>query len=199
MTYPFKTWWEIILQKHETIQTETRMPLRNLEPYLAYYNLALQPFADPQKKTSPEMEIGDDPPSFKNLSETTLLALRTHLQTASHLDITEIWAEKLMRFCEIRYRTLKKRAMDKCKNLATAQNHLLHLMVFLLDYGCQTDDLRFFNIVLKMADLPWLVNPKTILTLLHQEDEAIVLALFQFRILLIKTYLLDHLYQGVVK
>lgn len=194
MNDTFKEWWDRILQAQEGIRGDARVPLLDLDKYVEYGGLSLSTSMDQSTVPASPTEIGQ--PAFKNLTEEKVLALRLKLHHQDDLKMVELWAETLMRFCEIRYRTLKKRAVKKCGDLQKARFHLLHLTAFFLDYCLYTKDLRFFNVVLKLLDLPWLVNEKEIATLLDKGGEGTICAVFQFRILLIKKYIVDRLCQG---
>lgn len=192
----FKDWWKEILQEQEWIQKDARVPLLDLDKYVD--RCQLSPLLPMELNIAPFSLTEIGPPAFKDLTEEIVLGLRLNLHDQKDLDIIAVWAEKLMRFCEIRYRTLKKRAIKKCGDLPAARLHLLHLTVFFLDYCLYTKDLRFFNVVLKLLDLPWLVRQKEISTLLKKGSESTVCAVFQFRVLLIREYVVESLYRGEV-
>ena len=193
MAHVFNNWWEAVLQNREKVAENAKAPLVRLEQYISHYNLTPPLSLDVDSGPLP---IDTVSPTFKDLTEENLFALRTNLYALQDLGTVAQWAETLMRFCEVRYGSLKKRAVQKCKTLSAAQLHVLHLAVFLMDYSLHTKDLRFFNTVLKLCDLPWLVDEKKVLPLLQKEGDDLSIALFQFRLLLTKAYVLDQLNKG---
>jgi len=183
--------WNIILRKNIKLLNDFRLPLVKLEECLAHFRLpTLPPF---EINMNIESKVGSIDPSFKNLTEEILINLRYHIYTQTDLDDVAIWAEKLMRFCEVRYSTLKKRSADKWQNKATLRLNWLHISAFFIDYCIFTRDIRFLNTVLKLLDSNWILNKRTIKNKLEKENN--VSDLFQFRILLMTEYLINQLYK----
>jgi len=186
--------WEVILRKDTMELADQRAPLVNMEEIVAYFKL--QPYPHLRQQIERTSVVQPNQPGFKNLSEEILLALRQNLYITADMDTVTLWAEKLMRFCEIQFPTLKGRAVAKWGDRSAARLHMLHLAVLLLDYYLYSKDLRFLNTVLKLADSGWLISGKTLLRDLKEGKGSFVSALFQFRILLITEYALDHLQKG---
>ena len=186
-------WWKQIARRGIPSAAERLEPLMNIGEAAAYFDL--QPSPRVQAGVIPPMPPGE--PGFKNLSQETLLALRLNLQAQPDLDLVGLWAEKLMRYCEIHLPRLAKRASEKWGDKSGARLQVLQLASFLLDYYFHTRDLRYLNTALKLADLGWLVNPKRLARELDGEQEQFAMALFQFRILLMSEYAIERLQQGV--
>lgn len=188
--------WKIILQKNPALLDDSRLPLINIDNYLAYFSLSL--LQQIEIKTDIVPDICSNEPSFKNLTDEILLWLRHHIYFQTELGVVAVWAEKLMRFCEVRYSTLKKRSIEKWNNKTVAKLHLLHLTTFFLDYAIYTKDIRFLNIALKLADLKWIINRKIIKENLSGDDKDIISALFQFRIVLMIEYAMNQISKGKI-
>lgn len=187
-------WWKLILQKDAKILADKRAPLININDYLLYFKMP--PISSLKSYISIVSHINSLQPSFQNLREDILLTLRHNIYAKKDFDIVTLWAEKLMRFCEIRYSILRKRSIEKWGNTTVARLNMLHLSAFLLDFCVYTKDLRFLNTVLKLIDLRWIVNKRTIRRDLSKEKEDILCALFQFRIILITEYAINQLHKG---
>jgi hypothetical protein len=189
-----KDCWNVILQKDSRLFNDSRLPLFNIHDYLAYFKLP--PLPPMEMKMDAATDIRSTEPGFSNLTDEILIGLRCNIYAGTKLDTVALWAEKLMRFCEIRYATLKQRSVEKWNNPTSAQLHLLHLSVFFLDYAVCANDARFLNTILKLADLKWVIHTKTIKQKLSSVDQDFVSALFQFRILLITEYAMEQLRKG---
>ena len=187
--------WDVILQKDTRLLNDARLPLINIQDSLAYFKLSPLPPMELKMDAAPDIHSTE--PGFANLTDEILLWLRYHIYTGAELDTVALWVEKLMRFCEIRYATLKQRSVEKWNDPASAQMGMLHLSAFLLDYALCANDVRFLNTVLKLADLKWIVNTKTIEKKLS-DGKYLVSALFQFRILLMTEYAMQQLRKGCV-
>ena len=187
-------WWKIILQRDVRDLQDSRLALMGLDQYLAYFQLPGPPPLEFKMDMSPDDHFAD--PGFENLTEKILVHLRQWIYAQRELDTAALWAEKLMRFCEVRYSILERRAYRKWGDKKIARSNLLQLTAFLLDYSLLTKDIRFLNTVLKLADLKWLFNIKTIKKELTQEGEQFLLALFQFRIALLSEYALSRIRRG---
>jgi hypothetical protein len=172
-----------ILQKKEKKIVEANcFPLIYLGQYLSELNLP--PLEISEIKSECFVFDKGLEPSFKVLTDNILCSLRYLLYSQRELDLVATWAEKLMRFCEVRYRTLEKRSLDKCKSKIAAKLHMFHLASFLMDYSIATNDLRFFNTVLKLTDLKWLTNKGLLTKHLSGDNNEFNAALFEFRVLL---------------
>ncbi len=186
--------WKVILQKGQGLLEDYRGPLVHLCEAPSYFNLP------PLPTLRFDVEVRSDAlsqkASFKNLSEDTLLALRMNIYAKTDLDRTAHWAETLMRFCEVRYSSLRKRAVRKCDNRRAAGLHLLQLSAFLLDYGLYARDIRFLNTVLKLSDLAWIVNRESLVRNLDRTEADFISALFQVRLLLITEYAVRSIGEG---
>jgi hypothetical protein len=177
-----KRWWLLICALEPDSLADQRFPLAGLQKYSESLDLPDLPVID-FKPPLPKI-AETDKPSFLHLSEEVLLHLRLCLSSGEDIALVSDWAEKLLRFCEIRFSSLKERAIDKWGDLDSARLNLLHLTAFFLDYFNIVRDLRYLNIVLKMMDLRWIVRWSKISADLQRKDERFISALFQVRVLL---------------
>lgn len=92
-------------------------------------------------------------PSFKELTIESLAELRRMVYFKKDEKLISIWSEKLLRFCEVRYFELWKRALAKWEDEEFAQFGLLYLALFFLDVYELLRDPRFLNICLKIQDI----------------------------------------------
>ena len=189
-----KDCWDAIQRNVGTALFEYPWPLSNIQDCLRHFDLPPLPSAASDIKGIPDM--GPAEPSFGNLTDDALIWLRQQIYADAQMERVASWAEKLMRFCEIRYSVLKKRSLVKCGCRARARLHLLHLSIFFLDYGLRVKDLRFLSTALKLADMKWLTNPATLAKRLKNNNRNIVAALFEFKMMLITGHALDDLRAG---
>ena len=147
-----KDCWYIIRQKKLDLLNGVHNPLSNIETYLSYFNLPIFSQVD-YKFNMISIDLDSTEPSFKILSDEILVSLRHHIYTPSKSALVKNWSEYLLRFSEVRYRSLKNRAIGKCHTKEAAQLHLLHLAAFFMDQAIYTKDIRLLNIVLKTYGL----------------------------------------------
>ena len=189
--------WDEISKLNSHLLSNPYAPLIGLDD--ALHDFGLTPL--PESEYNPEISplIHTQQPSFKYLTEEILISLRNCLYNQSEMDTVSIWAEKLLRFCEIRFASLKKRAHEKWGDRQVTQLNMLHLSAFLLDYFAHSNDLRFLNTVLKLADIGWIIKIKSIYRGLSATNDHILNNLFQFRILLLTEHALNQLSQGEIE
>lgn len=187
-----REYWESLLNK-ELLQ-EPPYPLAHLETPIQYF--CLPPLPGSSEKLEAPMEPVSVEPSFANCSNEILLWLRVQLYDEKSLSVVSTWAEKLMRFCELRLSTLRKRCLDKCKTLSNVRLLMLHLTAFLLDYAVYSKDARYLNTALKLTDLKWIFDQKLIKKELISSQRSDAVTLFQVRVLLLNAYALDRLSKG---
>ena len=183
--------WTIICKKDAEFLATEYQPLSHIDPYLTHFDLS--PIPMPAVMENGWASMGFVEPSFKDLTDDILYSLRNQIYTQMEPELVANWAEKLMRFCEIRYRTLKRRSLEKCKSRTAAQLHVLHLAAFLMDQSNATKDLRFLNTVLKLLDFRWVLEKDLLPKELGDATSRRSLALFQFRVLLTTEYAIDLL------
>jgi hypothetical protein len=182
--------WDVIKEMDPSEREDFRNPLKNIDPFLGYYGMEL-PIKGKESKAA--LDISTLEPGYKALTHETLLTLRENAYSGQNLQKTGLWAEKLMRFCEVRLASLRARGIEKCKSLVEAKLLYLHLAVFLLDYWTLTGDPRYLNTTLKLADLRWIVDRRTLIHRLRGSRNEIIGALFEFRVLLNYEYAMDKL------
>jgi len=186
-----KDCWNVIQKKEKVFLVYGYQPLSFIDDYLSYFELPLLPGLN--IKSVALTDINSTDPSFKALTDDVIYSLRHHIHSKTKLNTVDKWAEKLMLFCEVRYSTLKKRSIGKCKTKVAAQLHILHLACFFMDQSFSSKDRRFLNIVLKLADLEWVLNKKKNLSIIIDKNNDLNSALFQFRIMLMIEYAINQL------
>ena len=181
-------YWEIVLRNEQT--DHYLKPLSHLQKYLAAFNIIVDDAHLNLVEAPQEISVK---PAFKNLTDEILLRLRYNIYYQMDTELLSQWAEKLMRFCEVRYHELKKRAVAKLGNPLAARLHFLHLMVFLMDYGLFSRDARYLNLILKLSRQHWAFKEDRIKEELRQENSELLAGLFQFRLLVLKEYALEQI------
>lgn len=171
-------------------------PLLHIDDLLSCFDLP--PLRLPDLDVVTPGEIPDVKPSFKNLTDDILLCLRHAVHAQTEQVAVSKWAERLLRFCELRYRTLYERSIGKCGTRVAAELHLLHLAAFLADQAIHSGDVRVLNTVLKLSDLNWLLDRKAIKRKLCGNGEEFYSALFQFRVILATECALHRLHRGMM-
>jgi len=186
--------WNVIQKKEKVFLVNNYQPLSFIDDYLSYFDLPLLPGLNIKSEALTDINSVD--PSFKALTDDIIYSLRHHIYTKTKIDIVDKWAEKLMRFCEVRYSTLKKISISKCETKVAAQLHILHLACFFMDQSFSTKDIRFLNIVLKLADLEWVFNKRENVSALIEKNNDLNSALFKFRIILMIECAINKLQEG---
>lgn len=184
-------WWKILLHLDDAVSMSGNLPLADMEACLVHFHLPLQALPPLEKLKWTGVNLPE--PSFENLTTSLLTDLRKSVYLRQNRTLTSAWAEKLLRFCEIRLGSLKVRACKKWGNKQNARMNFLQVAAFLLDHGMQTGDLRYLNTVLKLCDQKWIINPSSIKSDLHKGREKALTALFQIRILLLSEFALNML------
>lgn len=180
--------WNILAGMDATLLADPRGPLIHLNGSEACFGLP----ALPELPFNPSAQLlSRVKPSFKNLEMDNLAFLRGNLYTGMDSRITADWAEALLRFCEIQAPALKKKALEKWPEPASARLGFLQIAAFLLDYHFHSGDLRFLNTVLKLCDLTWILRAGTLRKSLRRSGPGWVAASFQVRLLLMTEYALE--------
>jgi hypothetical protein len=186
-----QSWWETILKFETSIQESNADALVNMhgcETILGFKSLPLFSFPD-----LPTSELFTRRPAFKNLEFSDILFLRKSLQAGDSVEELSQWAESLLRFIEINLGSVIKKARVQFGSSHTAQQAILQLSAFLLDFYYETGDLRFLNATLKMIDLTGLVTVKKISNDLKKQGKEHLAALYQVRLLLMVEAALQQL------
>ncbi|MEO0248566.1 MAG: hypothetical protein ABIN58_03270 [candidate division WOR-3 bacterium] len=183
--------WETILRQEQSLCGAPYFPLAGMKDCLADFDLPCLPCTEALPAAPAAVSL--PAPAFRALTEEGLLQLRSDCYARTNLTIVTAWAEALMRFCEVRLASLRKRARAQWKGKAAVRLNLLHLAVFLMDYCLLAKDMRFLNTVLKLSDQKWLFKPKKLRAALKKGDPA---ALFELRVLLMTDYVLRRLEEG---
>lgn len=185
MRESFTESWNVIVDRYDVWIADHRAPLCGFDDFMRNHGITpsrpcpcygiLQPSAKSELLRS-------QTPSFGNLSEDTLISLRLFLQANVEAEQTQRWAEKLMKFCEVQYHRLYKRALQQWQDPGISRLQLLQLSAFLLDYAIEMKDLRFLNTTLKLSDSPWFIVKYPFFTRLPSKNNDLICALFQFKI-----------------
>jgi hypothetical protein len=189
--------WLKIQQIDPKLISEFGQPLNHLEAASAYFELPPLPL--PEFNYHLTEIIDQAKPSFRDLTGDILNTLLWNLHNQTDISTVALWAEKLLRFCEIRLPTLKKRAFNKWVSRQKVNELMLRLTSFLLDFYFFSLDLRYLNTVLKLSDLKWITDHARIQSKLSFTDQRLEFALLEYRILLLNTYALQTLVVGAVQ
>jgi hypothetical protein len=182
-------WWKILLHVDHDILGDSSMPFVNMGECIEHFRLALPELPKPSPDRGGDKKLPE--PGFDNLTQPILVTLRRVVFSNGDKTFTSAWAEKLLRYGEVRFSSLSSRARRKWGTRQTARLNFLQLAAFLLDYGAQQGDLRFLNITLKFIDQKWLFNIRSIKRCLRGNRETALAALFQIRILLMTETIID--------
>ncbi len=186
-----RQWWERVLALHIQDLEHDRGPLIHLEECYPLFDL--QPLPALRFEVESDAQMIPVEPSFKHVTQQALVCLRKELYETKNTGRVSLWAEKLMRFCEVRYGDLYQRARQKGLNKTEAQLLFLQIAAFLLDFYRASGDLRFLNTVLKLSDLGWILQPRKIAKQLGQTGVSVLIALFQIRLIIISEYAMQRL------
>ena len=172
--------WNRLLEQSPPEIQDFLGPLANLQPTTQALGLTAPPntLFEPEDPTN----LLAIPPSFKQVNEGILLALRKHLYVNRETELSAIWAEKLLRFVEIRQVQLPKLARDKYGSAQATQLNMLHLASFLLDFYQVSQDARYLNSVLKLVDQSWIFHANSFLAHRRPGREEVLRGLFQLRL-----------------
>lgn len=191
-------WWTTIKASSRERLIDPRGPLVGLRAVardVGFEPLTEVPFEQPNDAKTLSLD-----PKFKNLTTDCLPCLRYKLLVGEDPNLVASWAEKLMRYCEIRRRDLKSKATRKWPDRKSAKLSMLQLTAFLLDYYHWKSDLRFLSTVLKLSDMRWIVSRKGISGALQSDDpDEFIAALFEVRVALMLQHALDHLQTDLIK
>ncbi len=119
--------------------------------------------------------------------------LRFELQQAENTSNVDAWAEKLMRFCEVRRPVLGRKAREKWETSSKAALNMRRVTVFFLDYYLMTGDFRFLNSALKLGDMKWILDKGGLLKKTSQSRELNLDELLQMKICFVLTCEINRL------
>jgi hypothetical protein len=189
MKEQYQQWRTILQAKNPAELADWRAPLAGVPDCMGWVDESGNiPFV-----VSPAADLSVENASFKQLSHDRLSALRGLLYAGQEMEKVGVWAEKLMRYCEIYLPTLKRRALDKWGSPLSRQLGMLHLACFLLDYQFASQDLRCLNTVLKLMDLKWICHAQSVSQNLNRGGDLLVCALFQVRLYMLVDCALEQL------
>lgn len=186
-----RQWGERVLTLRIQDLEDDRGPLIHLEECYPLFDL--QPLPVLRFEVKSGAQVIPVEPSFKHVTPQALVYLRKELYETENTERVSLWAERLMRFCEVRYGDLYQRARQKGLNKTEAQLLFLQIAAFLLDFYQASGDLRFLNTVLKLNDLGWILQPRRIAQQLGQTGVSVLIALFQVRLIIVSEYAMQRL------
>ncbi|MCB0704132.1 MAG: hypothetical protein KDC34_02440 [Saprospiraceae bacterium] len=94
--------------------------------------------------------------NFQQLQPAQITVLRFKIAENQHDEVTDNWCEKLLRYNEIRYSSLKKRAFENNRSSEEVIKTYTQIISLFIEYYFSKGDLRFINIALKLMDLSWI-------------------------------------------
>lgn len=184
-------WWQGLLHLQPDQLNDPRGPLVNLDEEITYFSLSRLP--ELRISIDHPGDISTFPPSFKHFNQDIVLNLRFSLLQSKQLELSELWANKLMRYCEIYLPSLRQRAMEKWHDSVTTRLYMLQLSAFLLDYYRLSHDLRFLNTVVKLMDFTWILSTRQIDSSLRKSGDTLTCGLFAIRLILVSEFSLRML------
>lgn len=179
----------------DNIQIEPKFKLDDIEALKKSKELPLLMYSKINADTPVESDItledfeGFQLKPYKNFGEVNLeiLAFIRLKIAANDIDENiENWCEKLLRYCEIRYSSLKKRAAAQGRTQEEITKVYNQVVALFIEYYLGRGDLRFFNTALKLMDRKWLKSPK-----IFNKKYKATQALYQCNTLLINKVLND--------
>lgn len=183
--------WNFIKEKEKHLLVNGRDSLSFFDDHLYHFSLPLLKGLNIQSEEL--TDFNNVCPSFKNLTNDIIFCLRRNTFAQREMDVVNKWGDKLIRFCEVRYRTLKKRSIAKCGSKVFAQLHILHLACFFMEHFFYAKDLRYLNIVLKLADLKWVIGRNENMSALIENNGNLCSTLLEFRIITMIDYAIEQL------
>ena len=115
---------------------------------------------DDSSLTPPEFAGGPDAPeqaaALKNLTLPVLDLLQRGCLASETPPWVYIWADKLLRGCELNRRQLQTRIVNTGESTNILQTKALRMCLFFLSFFSVSNDARYVNIVLKIVDMRWL-------------------------------------------
>ena len=188
-----KDCWQVIMDSNLPIESVDCLPLANIHPYLAYFQLQQ---LDCKKKIDISPVVSLETPSFYQLTHDKLISLRLMIYKNIHSNELDRWVEKLIRFIEINLSSLKKKVRHQWNSIDIARLVCLHVSALLLDFAIFKDDLRCLNTVLKIMDMKWIFKKNLDYTLMKEINST---TLFQFRLFLVSEYIFDQIRVANIK
>ena len=107
--------WQAISNLPPERLNDPLLPLEHLDESLRHFQL--EPVQSGRKRFVKESQVFTKDANFKDLRHEDLLDIRYLLYTGESIETAAIWAEKLLRFCEVRLNSLRQRAAEKCGSL----------------------------------------------------------------------------------
>jgi len=148
-----RSFWPTLLRHQESLSLSAELPLVGLRGLEPTFELAALD-ADPGLPQSGDVEPGAYP-KFSRVSQSSIAGLRRLIQSRSSSERPGEWAERLLRFCELRLPTLQRRSLEAHGDPENVRSLYGQIVALLLDRYRVCGDLRLLNTVLKLADLPW--------------------------------------------
>lgn len=148
-----REFWPALLRRQQALAQDPALPLVGLRGLESSFGLTpLDVDVDPPES------IATEPggyPRFARIGESEIVALRELIRRGSPSAAVEVWAEGLLRFCELRLATLKRRSLEVHGTRETVRSLYVQIVALFVDRHRACDDVRLINAALKLADLPW--------------------------------------------
>lgn len=149
-------WWGTILELDQPTIFQNASALNHL--YGCEIILGLKALPVIQAPVPANTKIKDKKPLFKNLEPADIQVLRSWLHLGEETSLINDWAETILRYSEINQSSLVKKARVQFQTVSDIRLPVLDMTAFLLDFYHERHDLRFLNVVLKLIELPGLIN-----------------------------------------
>jgi|GEM_PF-5198059 len=147
---------KLVLQHIDQLKNSEELPL------LCYSKIVEQ--SDTATPQIPETLKKQELPPYKAFKNATIGRI-AHIRAKIELDEIdpniENWCEKLLRYCEIRYNSLKKRAAQQKRTKEEIVKLYTQIISLFIEYYYKNGDLRYINIALKLMDYKWTKYPNT--------------------------------------
>ena len=151
-------WWTGLADRIQESPDEVRREFCGWEESIASLGLVSLESGPCTHRQEPEAILGIKP-GFRRVSLELLAALRRSFH-ASALPSPEfgMWAESLLRFCEIRSPSLRSAVAERWPLSSESRMGMLQVANLLFDWYAASGDLRFLNTCLKLRDRDFVVS-----------------------------------------
>jgi hypothetical protein len=143
--------WDDLRAQAARLPAEHLELLAGLNTEAALLGLAPIPQLPDDYHTAPRLFL--ESPSFRNFSPELALPLKAGLWSDEFRPQSLAWAEKLLRFCEVRLAELPARVREKWPSRTARQQGLLELAVLFLETHRALGDARYVNTALKLLEV----------------------------------------------
>jgi hypothetical protein len=170
------------IQSSLALSEDSLLPLVNISVPLQHFELDLP--KTPSNTNAALNVTLPDQPSYGVTHNEHIVQIRSDIYDNKHIEKTEEWAEKLLRFCEVRNASLQNRTLEKCSTPEAAKLHALLLCSLFMDFYSLKKDFRFLNTTLKLMDQRWIVDEEKLSSRLNKTKKASTIDALEFRAIL---------------